>query len=261
MSFSKVFIFALLAVSAITSAKAQGKTNVTDTLGRKQGHWVKYGSDRKKVYEGDFVNDIPTGKFIYYLNTGKPWAITVFSNKGTIGHTQHLNADGKVTGEGKYINQQKDSLWKFYDDSGKLISEESYLKGKKHGISKVYYNNGQLAEQTGWANDLPDGMSTKYFENGQIKSMREYVNGIVEGKSKYNYPDGKIYAEGAYKADVKEGVWSFYNEDGTLKKKLTYIRGKAKNNEDELFITKEEEEQLRKKYENSEMNNPNGMQR
>jgi antitoxin component YwqK of YwqJK toxin-antitoxin module len=250
-TFVKIVVF----ISAIAFGKpalAQEKLNFTDTLGRKQGHWIKYNGEKKKVYDGNFKNDIPVGKFIYYLNTGEPWAITIFSEEGKVSHTQHLNKNGKISGEGKYINQQKDSVWKFYDDLGNLKSEESYLNGIKHGKSKVYYSNGQLAEDKGWVNGEIHGMYTKYFENGLIKSQREYIKGSVEGKARYNYPSGKIYAEGSYKNDVKDGVWKFYKEDGTIEKTITYINGKSKNHEDELIMTKEEEERLKKLYENSD---------
>ncbi len=250
----KTVSFVFLFITYLFPVKAQEKLNFTDTLGRKQGHWIKYDQNKNKLYDGNFKDDVPEGKFVYYMPTGMPWAITIFSQKGKVGYTQHLNNEGKITGEGKYINQQKDSLWKFYDGTGKLKSEESYLNGVKHGRSKVYYGNGKVAEDKTWLNGELDGVCKKYFQSGLLKSYREYVKGMVEGKAQYNYPTGKIYAEGSYKNDVKDGIWSFYNEDGTVQKKITYINGRSKNHEDELIMTKEEEEKLRKQYEQSDEN-------
>lgn len=254
----KFLVLICFAVFCILSLKAQKtqkeQLNFTDTLGRKQGHWIKYDGNKKKVYDGNFVNDIPVGKFIYYSGNNTPWAITVFSQQGKVGYTKHLSAGGKISAEGKYINQQKDSLWKFYDGTGVLKAEENYLNGIKHGKSKVYYDSGKLAEEKNWSNDLLDGTYTKYFENGNIKSQRELVKGKVEGKARFNHPSGKVYAEGPYKNDMKQGVWTFYEENGNVQKKVTYIKGLAKNGEDQVTMTKEEEERIKKQYENSEYN-------
>lgn len=253
----KAFLVVFIALMSKQTLNAQTKLNYTDTLGRKQGHWIKLDADKKKVYDGNFVDDTPTGKFTYFLPTGKPWAITNFSQNGKIAYTQHLNGEGKVTGEGKYLGQNKDSLWKFYNESGKLKAEESYLNGLKHGKSKVFYSNGNVSEEKDWKQGLLNGNCIKYFENGTIKSQRGYVNDKAEGKGKFNHVDGKTYAEGNYKNDVKDGEWIFYKEDGKITKKIMYINGRAKNNADELIITKEEEEKLRKQYEESEYNDSN----
>lgn len=254
----KFFVFTCFVTLCALPLKAQkvqkDQLNFTDTLGRKQGHWIKYDSNKKKVFEGSFKDDVPLGKFTYYSGNNLPWAITVFSQQGKVGYTKHLSAGGKVTAEGKYINRQKDSLWKFYDGTGVLKAEENYLNGIKHGKSKVYYSSGKLAEEKNWSNNLLDGICIKYFENGNIKSQRELIKDKVEGKVRFNHPSGKVYAEGSYINDMKEGVWTFYEENGTVQKKVTYIKGFAQNGEGGALITKEEEERLKKQYENSEYN-------
>ena len=53
--------------------------NKTDAAGKKQGHWVKLDADKKKMYEGNFIDNIPVGKFTYYYDIGIPWSVTVFS--------------------------------------------------------------------------------------------------------------------------------------------------------------------------------------
>jgi antitoxin component YwqK of YwqJK toxin-antitoxin module len=257
-SLKKIKIVVILFLFSSVTAFAQTKpntTNFTDTLGRKQGHWVRFDENKKKVYDGNFINNLPDGKFTYFYPSGAAMAVTVFSQQGKVGYTQHFNSVGVVTGEGKYVNQQKDSLWRFYDGMAKIRAEETYLDGKKNGPSKVYYETGGVSEDKNYSNDLLNGKCTKFFPNGNIKSQRNYVMGSVEGKALYNYPSGKIYAEGAYKKDVKEGTWNFYKEDGNIDKKIIYINGKSKNHEDELIISKEEEEEAKKKFEHSDPKN------
>jgi len=247
--FSKFLIIVISTLLFVIQVKAQEALNLTDAAGRKQGHWIKYNANNKKLYDGNFVNDTPEGKFIYYSETGTPWAITVFSQKGTVGYSQHFNGGGKLVGEGKYINQKKDSLWKFYNDEGKLLSVEIYLNDLKNGSCKIYYNNGQLSEDKLYVNGLPDGTCTKYFSDGKIKYKGQYVKDKAEGNTLFYYPSGKKSVEGFYKNDLKEGQWSFYNEDGTLQKKVLYVNGKSKDKTETSIMTKEDEEKAKKQYE------------
>jgi len=251
----KNLIIAVSILLFVTEVKAQDAPNITDSLGMKQGHWIKY-ENQKKIYDGNFVNSIPEGKFIYFSETGTPKAITIFSQNGKVAYTQHLNSVGKIIGEGKYVNQQKDSLWKFYNDEGKLLSIEIYLNGVKNGSCKVYYTNGQLSEDKTWVNGFTDGSYTTYFENGEIKSKGQSIQDKLEGKTTFYYPSGKLGVEGYYKNDFKDGSWKYYNEDGTIKKTVLYKNGKTSNIAEQGIISKEEEARERKQYENSDTINP-----
>jgi hypothetical protein len=250
----KNFIIVILLLVGTLSV-AQDAPNITDASGKKQGHWIKYDQAHKKIYDGNFKDNYPVGKFTYYYDSGIPWAVTVFHNNGKIAYTKMFDAGGNITGEGKYLDEKKDSIWKFYNRDGKLISEESYINEKKNGISKVYYSNGQLAEEKMWKNGLADGKWKKYFENGIVKYDGQCKNDKVEGQVKFYQTNGKVDAEGNYLNDLKEGVWKYYREDGTLKAKDTFIKGRSCNPNKDV-ITKEEEEKQKKQYEGSEIKDP-----
>lgn len=252
----------LIAVGMLFSTVtfAQTAPNVTDAAGKKQGHWVKLDEDKKKIYEGHFENNIPVGTFTYYYDTGTPWSISVFSKNGTVARTKMFDAGGKLTGEGKFINQKKDSVWKFYNQEGKLLSDEVYLNGVKNGPAKVYYPNGQIAEEKVWKNDLLDGPCKKYFESGQIKYSGGYVKNKVEGKVTYYYGSGKVDAEGMYVNDLKNGPWKYFKEDGTLLRTDTYQWGKmtetTDKNKNRDVITKEQQAEEKKKSQQFELKDP-----
>ncbi|MEO6903088.1 MAG: hypothetical protein ABI315_08040 [Bacteroidia bacterium] len=235
--------------------KAQDTLNQTDVAGKKQGHWIKYDDNKKKLYEGTFLNDIPVGKFTYFYDTGIPWAMSVFSKNGKVNYVKHFGAGGKLTGEGKYVDEKKDSLWRFYDDDEKLLSEEFYIDGIKNGRAKVYYVNGKVCEDKMWKNGKLNGLSKKYFESGEIKHSCNYVDDKVEGKVVYYQALGKVLAEGAYKNDLKTGKWTFYNEDGTVKRVDVYVNGK-KTGVDKDIITKEQEDAEREKYKDYKIEDP-----
>jgi antitoxin component YwqK of YwqJK toxin-antitoxin module len=248
-------LFSLLIVFLPLLGFAQEAPNKTDASGKKQGHWIKFDKDKKKVYDGNFTNDIPVGKFTYYYPTGELKAITIFSKNGTVARTKMYNLSGKVMGEGKYIDEKKDSIWKFYDEEGVLISDENYTSGLREGNSKIYYRNGQVAEEKNWKAGILNGPKTKYFEEGQVKYKGQYINGKVEGKVTFYHSSGKVDAEGIYKNDLKEGPWKYYTEDGKLKRTDMYKDGKL-TSPDPNVIPNEQLEKEKQKYQDYQLKNP-----
>jgi len=250
------FILFFVIVFTTMAVAQDDAPNKVDAAGKKQGHWIKYDDNHKKIYDGNFVNDVPTGKFTYYYDTGIPWAITVFMKNGTVAYTKHYNSGGKIAGEGKYINQKKDSLWKFYNEDTILISTENYINGVKNGTCKVFYTNGQIAEEKTWKNGKLNGPCKKYFSNGQLKYSGQYIDDRVEGNVTYYFASGKIDGVGVYKGDLKEGVWKYYNEDGKERRTDKYINGRMVQSTDKDYETKEQIEVEKKNAEQYEIKDP-----
>lgn len=252
---SKLFVISFLLLSVTVNAQDE-KLNQTDANNKKQGHWIKLDEDGKQTYEGNFVNDIPVGKFTYFYDSGTPWSITVFSENGTVSRSQMFDAGGKKTGEGKFVNQKKDSVWNFYDRDGKIISVENYTNGLKNGISIVYYSNGEIAEEKIWKDGVLEGECKKYFETGGLKYKGNYRNDKVEGRATFYHPNGKVNAEGLYENDLKNGEWKFYKEDGTFSRTDVYINGRFKGDSDPNVIPKEQVEKEKRESEQFEIENP-----
>jgi antitoxin component YwqK of YwqJK toxin-antitoxin module len=245
MKISKKSLFLIITgLLCFLEAIPQATTNRVDDKGRKQGHWVKVDDNKKKIYEGDFIDNVPTGKFSYFYDSGKPWSISTFSKNGTVTYTQMFDGAGNLTAEGKYVNQKKDSIWKYYNREGKLISDENYVNGVKVGAEKVYYSTGGIVEEKFWKNGQLNGPRKKYFENGEIRYEGSYVNGKVEGYTKFYYSNGKVYVEGLYVNDLKHGKWKYYKKDGTPDRTEEYINGQLQGADPNL-IPKEQEEKER----------------
>ncbi len=247
--------FIALCLLIASAGKAQEAPNKTDASGKKQGHWIKYDANKKKIFDGNFLNDKPIGKFTYYYPSGEIKAINTFMKNSTVSYAEYYHLTGKIMGKGKYVNEQKDSTWIFYDEEGVLLSQDNYLNGKKHGSCKVYYRNGQVSEDKTWKNGVLDGPAKKYFEDGQLKYEGQYVAGKVEGKVTYYHPNGKIDAVGVYKNDLKEGDWKYYKDDGTLLRVDKYINGTIQGG-DKNIITKEQQDKEKKQYEQYDLKNP-----
>jgi antitoxin component YwqK of YwqJK toxin-antitoxin module len=235
MHMRKFFAFTLVLFAAITFAQK------TDAGGKKNGYIKKKDpATNKLVYEGEFKNDIPVGRFKYYYPNDSARAIMHFRTGGKIAYAWLYHPTGKRMAEGKYINREtKDSVWTYYDESGTLLSREAYKNGKKEGTSYVYLPDGSLSEQKTYKDDVLNGPFRQYFDGKNIRSQGKYMNGYLEGRVSYHYPNGTEAAAGFYKNGAKNGPWLYKNEDGTIKEKELYKNGKqASEKETKEFFEK-----------------------
>jgi antitoxin component YwqK of YwqJK toxin-antitoxin module len=222
MAHMRKIILSLVILMAY-SANAQ----TLDASGKKQGYWKKKDDKGNLVYEGEFKDDKPVGTFKnYYPGDTARRAVTYFKNGGDIAYTKmYHQLTGKIMAQGKYIKEQKDSVWIFFDEAGVMISKDNYKGGKKEGKCLVYLPDGTLAEEKNYKNGIEDGPFKQYFDGKLVKGDGKYVNGKLEGKATYFYPSGTIAATGIYKSGSKEGTWIYNNKDGTLKEKETFKNG------------------------------------
>ncbi|MEI8136595.1 MAG: hypothetical protein WCH21_04625 [Bacteroidota bacterium] len=217
----------------------------TDASGKKQGYWKqKDEKTNKLVYEGEFKDDKPVGKFKYYYPSDTARAIIDFKKNGKTAYAKLFHPTGKRMGEGKYTFESlnamnRDSIWLFYDDAGTLISKDKYINGKKDGVCYVYLPDGKVAEEKAYKTDVLNGPFKQYFDGKLLKGQGTYVNGLLEGKTSYYFPNGIEVATGYYIHDRKNGPWIYKNESGKITEKELYIDGKlASKKETEEFFNK-----------------------
>lgn len=216
------FLMALLPV--LMYAQPAGKTNFTDSLGRKQGYWKKYSKDTLK-YEGQFKDNIPVGEFKYYFADGKVKALTSYSENSKVAKTIMFHPDGKKNGEGTYIDKKKDGLWIYYGMNGIKISEENYQMGVKTGVWKYYYDDGRINRIENYKNNVKAGEWIEYYQDSVLKTKGLYANDKKNGLAQYYGLTGKLYVSGKYVDDQRDGEWMFFNELGAGERKLTYKLG------------------------------------
>jgi antitoxin component YwqK of YwqJK toxin-antitoxin module len=216
--------FILLFISASFAAFSQ--ENQSDAKG-KQGRWVKKDAENKPIYEGQFKDDKPYGEFKYYYETGQVKFITVFSENGKVARTKMYYESGKMMACGKFINEVKDSTWKYFSETdGMLMREENLTNGKKNGICKVYNFDSTLAKQETWKMDVLNGPVKEWFQMGKLKMEGNYTNGKLDGKATYYFPEGTVCASGTFKAGVKDGTWSYATSNGKQGSQEIYKDGK-----------------------------------
>lgn len=190
--------------------------NQLDANGNKQGKWLKSFSNGVPRYEGQFKNDKPYGEFKHYYVSGVLKAVTKYSPDGIVARTKTFHENSKPMAEGKYINQKKDSVWRYFSDvDGKLISDETYKKGVLQGLSRVYYpESGKVAESTEYKDNLKNGKLIKYFPEGSLMTEGTYVDDQLESDFTLYFPNGKIQLKGQYKNGRQVGNWTYYDENG-----------------------------------------------
>ena len=86
--------------------------------GMKTGKWKKtYTTTKKDKFKGEYLNDIPIGKHVYY-----------YSN-------------GQIKTEGKYKDGEKDGEWIYYNELGDIVITYLYKDGrefKRDGVKVKY---------------------------------------------------------------------------------------------------------------------------
>jgi antitoxin component YwqK of YwqJK toxin-antitoxin module len=228
----------LLLLSSFLPAFSQTNENGP----KKQGYWRKKDEKTNKLlYEGQFKDDKPIGKFKYYYPNDSVKAIINFLSNGKTAYARMFHTNGKRMAEGKYINKEtKDSIWTFYDESGNLLSKEQYSMGKKDGASYVYLPDGGLSEERHFVKGVQEGPFRQYFDGKKMKASGTYLKGELEGRASYFYPNGVEVAAGYYKNGVKNGPWVYKTEQGKIKDKELYRNGKlAGKKETEAFFNKD----------------------
>jgi antitoxin component YwqK of YwqJK toxin-antitoxin module len=232
-----LLIFAFSLASGPMTAQNVGQrgdtlVNYIDINGMKQGKWAKNYPNGKKAYEGYFKNDQPIGTFTRYHENGQLKSIQDCSQLPFRCITQVYYRENKLAAEGNYLNQKKDSIWKYFDDKGKLIKQESFKEGVKHGMFLTYYSNGKVAEEENYEHGKKTGLWMQYYENGKKKLEAELSNGMRNGKFYMYYETGRIKVVGRYLNDMRDKTWVFYDEKGAEVMTVLYDKGKATNEDD-----------------------------
>jgi antitoxin component YwqK of YwqJK toxin-antitoxin module len=212
----------LLLITSLSYAQ-----NVTDNQGRKQGTWKKVDENGKLKYEGQFKDNIPTGTFKHYHSNGKLKAVSNYYLNGEATHTTLYSVEGVREAEGKYLHQQKDSIWKYYDISGeKLVSQESYANNQKHGAFITYNKDEKPLEITRFSKGKKDGRWEVYYPNGKPKLITKYNQGELDSTYTSYFEEGSKKIEGQFSNASREGNWFYYNANGSIQKQEMYKDGK-----------------------------------
>jgi antitoxin component YwqK of YwqJK toxin-antitoxin module len=189
----------------LVSLALSAQKNQIDSQGRKQGEWVKY-RDGVKIYEGAFIDDKPTGEFKRYFKSGRISSRSVFSNNGTQSYTEFYYDKRKnpIKARGNYYQQEKDSIWLYYNENGVVVKEEFFSNGLQNGVWKLYNYLGSLIKETPYKDGL---IEDRYFEEGGVKRLTDSLLSVY-------YPNEVLRIKGFFERQDKE--WYYYKPDGSV---------------------------------------------
>ncbi|MCH2233610.1 MAG: hypothetical protein MK078_05095 [Crocinitomicaceae bacterium] len=225
----------LLLLFTLFMAIGMAQVNQKDSQGRKQGVWKKFHANSGAMrYTGTFKDDKPVGKFLYYYETGQLQTVMIYRKDGS-SYCEMYHQSGKIMSKGKYVDQEKDSLWYFFDDRGVLSYQETYKAGKLDGQRVVYYApvDGQyrVMESTYYKNGVKHGEHKEYYQSTRLKCECTYVDGNINGAKKYYHTNGKLERIERYKYATRHGVWIYYNDKGVKEGMIVYWEGRLMEGE------------------------------
>ncbi len=209
----------LLLTILITSSLFLLGQNETDSQGRKQGNWVKYYENGKTIrYKGQFKDNVPYGKFIYYYESGEVQTILEYEEKGSALAKTYFPT-GNLMAKGAYLNQKKDGTWWYFSADKLLISKEVYKNGVLHGTSYKFFptevgDQPKILEEINYENGLAQGEWSRYYKDGTTQVKGKYRDGLQHGECIWYSTSGKGEIVGYFKEGKKNGQWRYYDEDG-----------------------------------------------
>lgn len=207
--------------------------NETDDQGRKQGEWIKlYPNSKVPIYEGQFIDDKPTGKFTYYYPNNKIKSIVRHDHKTGRSEAFMYTQDKQLLAHGIYINQKKDSVWTHYNFMGTLAYKETYKDDVLHGKKTVYYlpvspedNRNRIMQEIHFEEGVLNGPVKEYFPDGVLKTEGKYKDGRYDGLVKHYRPNETLDYEERWKNKNKHG-WSIaYDAQGKEVVRRYYYHG------------------------------------
>lgn len=223
---SLIYKIVIIGISAFfMSSMGLAQLNQVDSQGRKQGEWVKFfdeqGYGHVMRYKGEFKNDKPIGKFVYYYPSKKVRAIIVHEENSPRSEAFFYYENEALTSHGIYRNGEKDSIWTNFTESGFYSTEETYRNGELNGKRTIFYGEALSDKKQ----KLPlrvdqykdgelNGESIEYFPDSKIKTKATYKDGAKVGIVMHYHPNGKPSIEEHWKNRKKHGLWKTFDESG-----------------------------------------------
>lgn len=148
----------------------------------KEGVYLRYDSQGKKMEEANYVNDTLHGKRILFFSSGHVEAVENYE-KGQMTGLYQTFYDGseQVELEGEYKNEIMQGSWKRYYKSGQLMEDVTFADNNENGPFIEYYDNGNLKAKGTYLNgDKEHGLLEVYDEDGSLNRKMNCENGICK---------------------------------------------------------------------------------
>jgi len=168
--------------------------------GKKEGYGVLKRADNSVIYEGDYRNDVMSGRGTYYFQDGTKYIGEFFNN--TFNGFGCYEWPNKARYEGPYKDGKRHGHHGVYmwSDGQKYDGDWEYDKRVGHGIMR--YINGDYYDGE-WKDGEETGRGTKHYVDGGVYDGN-WSHGKRDGHGIMHYADGSTY-DGYWEADVESG--------------------------------------------------------
>lgn len=217
--------------------------------GFKKGEWITGFEDGTvKMNEQFELTDsvyFDTNKLISL--SGIRWP-TDFSFVNNTCFSRQYYPNSQLASEGKIVREERNGIWKFYDEGGNLLSKIDYTPGfilQKNKISNTdslnyygyyesWYANGQkkceafVMDETSVYNcyqQINIAVQDLYYINYWDKHNVQTVNSKYGSVKSFHLSTGKTESEGEIVNGLRNGYWRFYDPDGKLSSVGNYSNG------------------------------------
>lgn len=138
---------------------------------------IFYDQKKNKVSEGNVVNKLYEGKWIYYHQASKEIMTIENYKKGKLeGLRSVFYPSKKIAEEANFVFGVKEGKYKKYSEKDNVILEESnYINGEYDGPAIYRDPLGNIVAEGKYVNGKKKGM-WKFYENGKLVSEENMSN-------------------------------------------------------------------------------------
>lgn len=201
-----------------------GGAGILDEQGNKKGLWRTFYPEGGLMTEGEYLNGIRNGEWIFY-----------FPN-GNIEQRGFYNQNGKEHGEWRwfypnrslrrienFINGLRNGEMIEYSISGKIIARGNFLDDEEDG--NWFYQEDGYRQEGYYVNGERDGEWKHYFPDNTLSFVGSFIDGYPDGRHIHYNPNGSVRLAGNYIMGIRHGVWRRYTEEGELMITVEYRNG------------------------------------
>lgn len=189
----------------------------TKKLNVKQGHFIYFFENGRKLSEGKYLNDKEDSFWTYWHENGQIESVGKYVNGLRQEKWTYWHENGQKQSEGLYVDNKAEDKWNYWFDTGEKKSEGLYLHGKKDGTWRYYYKTGNIESVEKYTNGNLNSISS-YFDNGSCMYEGNCINGQSEGEWKYWNIDGRVFLKGKFSNNLQVGEWIRYFPNGEYMK-------------------------------------------
>ncbi len=179
--------------------------------------WIKWYSNGKKDYKGEYLNGKRIGLWKEWYDDGTLESVGNYSEGKQTGLWKEYWQDGDLSGEGEYFNGMRTGKWKEMDED-ENIHEGEYLNGEKVGLwIKCDNRKTRLLKRKHYSEGLLSGPYESFYPKNPRLYSRGGQGDLIEDKKEV----------GEYLMGLKVGKWTTFhnNNDSSIESISRYRDG------------------------------------